>query len=155
MAVHFDAKWKGACLLLGDSTRLQEEADAYVLSCRHNLPDQQVCCLKLDPTANASSSRLLRCRMGMGVTGGTPLGFDVGAKAAGSTLPGLDLGVRGMRQGGQRKLLVPPNLVRCAAAAALPCADVLSRRHPVCRPTATRARGRYQQGPRWSLTSNF
>ena len=48
----------------------------------------------------------------MGVTGGTPLGFDVGAKAAGGTLPGLDLGVRGMRQGGQRKLLVPPNLVR-------------------------------------------
>ena len=47
----------------------------------------------------------------MGVTGGTPLGFDVGAKREGGTLPGLDLGVRGMRQGGQRKLLVPPNLV--------------------------------------------
>ena len=27
----------------------------------------------------------------MGVTGGTPLGFDVGAKGAGGTLPGLDL----------------------------------------------------------------
>lgn len=49
-------------------------------------------------------------RQGMGVTGGTPLGFDVGAKAAGGTLPGLDLGVRGMRVGGRRKLLVPPNL---------------------------------------------
>ena len=48
----------------------------------------------------------------MGVTGGTPIGFDVGAKKEGGTLPGLDLGVRGMRQGGQRKLLVPPNLVR-------------------------------------------
>ncbi|KAK9821736.1 hypothetical protein WJX81_000095 [Elliptochloris bilobata] len=45
-----------------------------------------------------------------GVTGGQPLGFDIGAKGAGGTLPGLDLGVRGMRVGGQRKLLVPPNL---------------------------------------------
>lgn len=45
----------------------------------------------------------------MGVTGGTPLGFDVGAKpGAGGTLKGLDLG--GMRVGGRRKLLVPPNL---------------------------------------------
>ena len=105
---------------------------------------------------------------GMGVTGGTPLGFDVGAQGAGGTLPGLDLvcaqfvisqgvaaphqrgaasfhevigrnanpwavtcchgllprtgheccgcacaceqGVRGMRVGGQRKLIVPPEL---------------------------------------------
>lgn len=36
----------------------------------------------------------------MGVTGGTPLGFDVGARGAGGTLRGLDLGVRGMRVGG-------------------------------------------------------
>jgi hypothetical protein len=28
---------------------------------------------------------------GMGVTGGTPIGFDVGAKEAGGTLRGLDL----------------------------------------------------------------
>ncbi|EIE24440.1 FKBP-like protein [Coccomyxa subellipsoidea C-169] len=49
-------------------------------------------------------------RQGIGVTGGTPLGFDVGAQGAGGTLPGLDLGVRGMRVGGQRKLIVPPNL---------------------------------------------
>ena len=27
----------------------------------------------------------------MGVTGGTPLGFDVGAQASGGTLSGLDL----------------------------------------------------------------
>ncbi|KAF8072866.1 FKBP16-4 [Scenedesmus sp. PABB004] len=56
-------------------------------------------------------------RQGMGVTGGNPLGFDVGqpAGAPGSTLPGIDLGVRGMRVGGQRRLLVPPNLVRGAA----------------------------------------
>lgn len=50
-------------------------------------------------------------RQGMGVTGGSPLGFDVGAaQGAGGTLKGLDLGVRGMRVGGQRRLLVPPSL---------------------------------------------
>ena len=31
------------------------------------------------------------CRQGMGVTGGEPLGFDVGAQGAGGTLKGLDL----------------------------------------------------------------
>ncbi len=51
-------------------------------------------------------------RQGIGVTGGTPLGFDVGQPAGspGSTLAGIDLGVRGMRVGGQRRLLVPPEL---------------------------------------------
>lgn len=44
------------------------------------------------------------------MTGGSPLGFDVGAQGPGGTLKGLDLGVRGMRIGGRRKLLVPPNL---------------------------------------------
>ena len=49
-------------------------------------------------------------RQGMGVTGGTPLGWDVGARGAGGTLIGLDLGVRGMRVGGRRVLRVPPGL---------------------------------------------
>jgi hypothetical protein len=35
---------------------------------------------------------------------GTPSG------EAGSTLPGIDLGIRGMRVGGLRRLLVPPEL---------------------------------------------
>lgn len=50
-------------------------------------------------------------RQGMGVTGGNPLGFDVGARpGAGGTLKGLDLGVRGMHVGGRRKLIVPASL---------------------------------------------
>ena len=68
---------------------------------------------------NACHVTVTVCRQGMGVTGGTPIGFDVGAKREGGTLPGLDLGVRGMRQGGQRKLLVPPNLVRYCSQAGI------------------------------------
>lgn len=50
-------------------------------------------------------------RQGMGVTGGSPFGFDVGAPPnMGGTLKGLDLGVRGMRVGGQRRLIVPAKL---------------------------------------------
>lgn len=59
-----------------------------------------------------SSDAPAACRVGMGVTGGTPFGFDVGQApgAAGGTMAGIDLGVRGMRVGGIRKLKVPPNL---------------------------------------------
>eukprot|EP00898_Chlorokybus_atmophyticus_P006659 jgi/Chlat1/6995/Chrsp56S06657 len=49
-------------------------------------------------------------RQGMGVTGGTLLGFDVGTSENGLVLKGLDLGVEGMRVGGQRRLIVPPEL---------------------------------------------
>ncbi|XAR64601.1 Peptidylprolyl isomerase [Bertholletia excelsa] len=49
-------------------------------------------------------------RQGMGVGGGTPYGFDVGQSERGNVLKGLDLGVRGMRVGGQRLLIVPPEL---------------------------------------------
>lgn len=49
-------------------------------------------------------------RQGMGVTGGSPIGFDVGTDPRYGTLPGLDRGVRGMRVGGLRKLLIPPAL---------------------------------------------
>nr|XP_025635020.1 peptidyl-prolyl cis-trans isomerase FKBP16-4, chloroplastic-like isoform X2 [Arachis hypogaea]XP_025663811.1 peptidyl-prolyl cis-trans isomerase FKBP16-4, chloroplastic-like isoform X2 [Arachis hypogaea] len=40
-------------------------------------------------------------RQGMGVGGGTPYGFDVGESERGNVLKGLDLGVQGMRVGGQ------------------------------------------------------
>ncbi|XP_031381773.1 peptidyl-prolyl cis-trans isomerase FKBP16-4, chloroplastic isoform X2 [Punica granatum] len=49
-------------------------------------------------------------RQGLGVGGGTPYGFDVGQSERGNVLKGLDLGVQGMRVGGQRLLIVPPEL---------------------------------------------
>ena len=49
-------------------------------------------------------------RQGVGVTGGEPYGFDVGATGSTMALRGLDVGVRGMRRGGVRKLIVPPEL---------------------------------------------
>lgn len=50
-------------------------------------------------------------RQGIGVTGGSPQGFDVGAKVGqGGTLKGLDRCTIGMRVGGQRRCLVPPEL---------------------------------------------
>ncbi|KAL5545982.1 hypothetical protein UlMin_005669 [Ulmus minor] len=49
-------------------------------------------------------------RQGMGVSGGTPYGFDVGESQRGNVLKGLDLGVEGMKVGGQRLLIVPPQL---------------------------------------------
>ncbi|KAG6541804.1 hypothetical protein Mapa_016819 [Marchantia paleacea] len=49
-------------------------------------------------------------RQGLGVTGGSPYGFDVGASDYGIVLKGLDLGVEGMRVGGQRMLILPPEL---------------------------------------------
>lgn len=49
-------------------------------------------------------------RQGMGVGGGTPYGFDVGQSEKGNVLKGLDLGVEGMKVGGQRLLIVPPEL---------------------------------------------
>ncbi|WCJ34406.1 Protein kinase family protein [Euphorbia peplus] len=49
-------------------------------------------------------------RQGLGVGGGTPYGFDVGQSERGNVLKGLDLGVEGMRVGGQRLIIVPPEL---------------------------------------------
>lgn len=49
-------------------------------------------------------------RQGLGVTGGSPYGFDVGNSERGNVLKGLDLGVEGMKVGGQRLIIVPPEL---------------------------------------------
>ncbi|GJP35898.1 hypothetical protein CLOM_g20441 [Closterium sp. NIES-68] len=49
-------------------------------------------------------------RQGMGVTGGTPYGFDLGSSSLGMVLKGLDIGVEGMRAGGVREMIVPPEL---------------------------------------------
>ncbi|RZC90917.1 hypothetical protein C5167_028750, partial [Papaver somniferum] len=49
-------------------------------------------------------------RQGLGVGGGTPYGFDVGNSERGNVLKGLDLGTEGMRVGGQRVVIVPPEL---------------------------------------------
>jgi FKBP-type peptidyl-prolyl cis-trans isomerase len=49
-------------------------------------------------------------RQGVGVTGGEPYGFDLGATGNTKALKGLDLGVQGMQKGGLRKLIVPSAL---------------------------------------------
>merc|ERR1712134_71327 len=52
-------------------------------------------------------------RQGAGVTGGTPYGFQVGlnpGQAGATFLKGMDLGVVGMRSGGFRRMVVPPDL---------------------------------------------
>ena len=50
-------------------------------------------------------------RSGERVTGGVPYGFRVGATGDEErALKGMDLGVRGMRVGGQRSVIIPPSL---------------------------------------------
>lgn len=50
-------------------------------------------------------------RVGMGVTGGTPYGFDVGVKPGqpgGPYVSCFNEGIKGMNVGTQRRLLCPP-----------------------------------------------
>lgn len=50
-------------------------------------------------------------RQGAGVTGGTPYGFDVGTgagKPGGPFIKAFNIGIRGMRPGTVRRLIVPP-----------------------------------------------
>lgn len=59
-------------------------------------------------------------RQGVGVTGGEPYGFDVGQTGNTRALKGLDLGIRGMRVGGVRKLILKPELAYGDRGAAQP-----------------------------------
>ena len=51
-------------------------------------------------------------RQGMGVTGGNPYGFEVGRYGGpgGPFIKGIDLGIVGMKVGGQRRVIIPPEL---------------------------------------------
>ncbi|KAI3473957.1 hypothetical protein Pfo_028531 [Paulownia fortunei] len=66
--------------------------------------------LKVHYVAKWKGITFMTSRQGLGVGGGTPYGFDVGQSERGTVLKGLDLGVQGMRVGGQRLLIVPPEL---------------------------------------------
>lgn len=69
VVVHYEAKWKGITFVVRP---LHPPPPARAMQRHHIHPTQT-------------------SRQGAGVTGGTPLGFDVGAKRGGKTLPGLDL----------------------------------------------------------------
>ncbi|XP_021289176.1 peptidyl-prolyl cis-trans isomerase FKBP16-4, chloroplastic isoform X2 [Herrania umbratica] len=66
--------------------------------------------LKVHYVAKWRGITFMTSRQGLGVGGGTPYGFDVGQSERGNVLKGLDLGVEGMCVGGQRLLIVPPEL---------------------------------------------
>ncbi|KAK3001544.1 hypothetical protein RJ639_021296 [Escallonia herrerae] len=77
--------------------------------------------LKVHYVAKWKNITIMTSRQGLGVGGGTsmamarsalftPYGFDVGDSERGAVLKGLDLGVEGMRVGGQRLVIVPPEL---------------------------------------------
>ncbi|KAJ0088545.1 hypothetical protein Patl1_32324 [Pistacia atlantica] len=66
--------------------------------------------LQVHYVAKWKNITFMTSRQGLGVGGGTPYGFDVGQSERGNVLKGLDLGVEGMHVGGQRLLIVPPEL---------------------------------------------
>ncbi|KAJ0028282.1 hypothetical protein Pint_35823 [Pistacia integerrima] len=66
--------------------------------------------LQVHYVAKWKNITFMTSRQGLGVGGGTPYGFDVGQSEKGNVLKGLDLGVEGMHVGGQRLLIVPPEL---------------------------------------------
>ena len=52
-------------------------------------------------------------RVGLGVTGGVPYGFDLGTPggtSGGPFLQGINIGTEGMLVGGQRRVIIPPEL---------------------------------------------
>lgn len=112
VVIHFECKWKvrtaGAMLGLEQRQMVAVLSACWVIVPIHTLTPARCPPHRVLPVPQGIT--FITSRQGMGVTGGSPLGFDVGAHGAGGTLKGLDLGVRGMRVGGRRKLKVPPAL---------------------------------------------
>ncbi|KAJ4848721.1 hypothetical protein Tsubulata_018458 [Turnera subulata] len=79
-------------------------------NCRPAFWDQLNAASEVHYVAKWRGITFMTSRQGLGVGGGTPYGFDVGQSERGTVLKGLDLGVEGMRVGGQRLLIVPPEL---------------------------------------------
>uniref|UniRef100_A0A0E0LI13 peptidylprolyl isomerase n=1 Tax=Oryza punctata TaxID=4537 RepID=A0A0E0LI13_ORYPU len=67
-------------------------------------------CIMVHYVAKWKGITFMTSRQGLGVGGGTPYGFDIGNSERGNVLKGLDLGVEGMKVGGQRLIIVPPEL---------------------------------------------
>jgi len=69
--------------------------------------------------ARAPQLTISTSRVGMGVTGGVPYGFDLGTKAGtpgGPFIEGINQGVVGMQVGGQRKIIGVSRGLAAAAA---------------------------------------
>ena len=121
IAIHYDARWRGITfmtsryMIVGQapSASLEQQLEPHQVACNesqlifHGHPSGFCAPFATWPVSACSLVNMHRaimhwtchkhnacgpwCRQGMGVTGGEPMGFDVGAKAAGGTLKGLDL----------------------------------------------------------------
>ena len=81
VVVHYEAKWKGVTFVVRPHAALHVQ----------HIHTQPCTSCSTEEWNAQSSPSAQTSRQGAGVTGGTPLGFDVGAKRGGKTLPGLDL----------------------------------------------------------------
>ncbi|KAL9318943.1 hypothetical protein ACSQ67_015460 [Phaseolus vulgaris] len=101
---------KGAKIPESDYTTLPNGLKYYDLKVGNGAEAKKGSRVAIHYVAKWKSITFMTSRQGMGVGGGTPYGFDVGQSERGTVLKGLDLGVEGMRVGGQRLLIVPPEL---------------------------------------------
>ncbi|CAA7407064.1 unnamed protein product [Spirodela intermedia] len=101
---------KGAKIPEGDFTTLPNGLKYYDLKVGNGAEAVKGSRVAVHYVAKWKGITFMTSRQGLGVGGGTPYGFDVGESEKGNVLKGLDLGVQGMRVGGQRLLIVPPQL---------------------------------------------
>lgn len=101
---------RGAKIPLSEFTTLPNGLKYYDLKVGGGLKAEKGSRVAVHYVAKWKGITFMTSRQGIGVTGGTPYGFDVGQSENGTVLRGLDLGVQGMRVGGQRLLIVPPEL---------------------------------------------